>query len=171
MKKIVLLCVTLLLVLTACGQKNIMKDYPNFKVKDHHFETKKFSEIMDDMENKVPGVYYVGFAQCPWCVALVPHLEDVLADYDLTAIYMDTQDAQFANNDSIKERYEAFLGTFPDGIENKGSSPFVFVIDANGSINGHTGTAPTHDARQNEMTDKELDYLNARLERLFDALK
>lgn len=170
MKKITLLCITLLLVLTGCGQKNIMKDYPDFKVKDHHFETKKYSEIMDDMENKVPGVYYMGFAQCPWCVDLVPHLEEALADHDLKAMYIDSQTPQFKNNPALQEQYSKFIKSFPDGVENAGSSPFVIVIGKDGSISGHTGTAPSHDARKNEMTENEIAYLRARLDRLFSVL-
>ena len=168
MKRISLLLITLLLVLAGCGQKNIMKEY---KISDHNFETKKFSEIVQDLEDKVPGVYYIGYPECPWCMYLVPHLNDALKEHDLTAMYLNPQEPEFKNNVALAERFNAFRLSFPDGVANEGSVPFVIVIAKDGSVQGHSGTAPSHDARTNDMTDMEIEYLQARLDRLLSTLK
>lgn len=171
MKKLTITMIALLLVLAGCGSKNIMKDYEGFDKKDNHFVTKNYSDMVEDMVNKVPGFYYIGFPDCPWCIDLVPHLEEVLTESNVNAMYMNVRDPQFKNNDALKEQYIAFLKTFADGVANNGSSPFVFVITEDGSIKGHTGTAPTHDAQTSDMTDTEVEYLKVRLNALVDLIK
>lgn len=172
MKKIGLIAITLLLILTGCGSKtNVMSSYKDFNVKNNHFESKKYSELVDDMINKVPGIYYVGFADCPWCRDLVPVFEEVLAENDMKAMYLDVYDPQFTNNEALKEKYLEFIKTFDAGIANDGKSPFTFVIYEDGTIKGHTGTAPNHDALVAEMTEQEVEYLKVRLNGLLEGLK
>lgn len=168
MKRILLVSITLLLILSGCGS-NIMSGYKNLG-KNHQFETKEYQSIVDDMIEKTPGVYYIGFPDCPWCQALVPHLNQALVEHDLKAQYINVKTPQFENNEALTKQYLEFIKTFEDGKANNGASPFLIVIDNDGIIKGHSGTAPSHDARKNEMTEAEVEFLNLRLNTMLDRL-
>ncbi|WZU02184.1 hypothetical protein MGH68_03835 [Erysipelothrix sp. D19-032] len=78
MRKILLTTVVSLLVLVGCtsANTNIMKGYKGFDKKDHHYQAMSASDMATTLENKTEGIYYLGFETCPWCVALVPVMEE-----------------------------------------------------------------------------------------------
>lgn len=171
MKKILLILTVGLMFLAGCSSSNIMTQYPGLKGKSNHFETKKYTEIMDDLENKVNGVYYFGFPDCPWCQTLVPELEPILADHDLMAMTVDTSKPEFAQNEILKNRYTELLATFPAGVESGGSVPFIIAIDKDGNIDGHGGISPDYVNPSQPITDAQREYLGARLGYLFESVK
>lgn len=171
MKKLLLLLTVGLIFLAGCS-KNIMSEYPQLKTKDHHYVTKNYSEILTDMENKVPGVYYFGFPKCPWCQVLVPEMENVLSEYDLTAWTVDTSSKEFENNAVLIKRFEDFMKTFPAGVANEsGSVPFTIAISKDGVVDAHLGTTPDHDNPRIPLDNNQKEFLTARLEYLFENVK
>ncbi len=171
MKKVLLVLTVGLLFLTACSSNNVMSGYKDLK-SNNHYTTKKYTEIMDDMENKVPGVYYIGFPDCPWCKVLVPELETILAEHDLTALAIDTRNKEFENNETLQKRFKTFLTTFQAGQENEsGSVPFITVISNDGIVGGHVGLAPSYDDPNRPLTDDERQFFVSRIEYLLEGLE
>lgn len=172
MKKILLILTVGLLFLAGCSSNDVMAGYPKLKGKKHQFVTEAYTDIVTNMENKVPGVYYLGFPDCPWCQALAPELNTILKDHDLTANVINTQDKQFENNAVLQERVSEFMTTFPAGVANSdGKVPFVIVISKDGTIDGHLGLTPDYDNPNAEVTEAQREYLTVRLGYLFENVK
>lgn len=168
MKKTLLL-VLLILLLTACssGTTNIMSGYKGFDKKDHHFTTKDYTDIIDDITSYTPGIYYLGFKECPWCISLVPVFEEVATDQDRTITYLNTRDEAYVNDKKEIERLNSFIATLPKELQNDGKVPFIISISKDKNVMTHLGTAPNHDAPSTEMTESQVSYLKARLVELF----
>lgn len=173
MKRIFLTLSVLLVLIAGCsqGSDNIMSGYPGFDKEDHHFVTKSASEIIDDLENKVPGAYYLGFSECPWCRVLVPILEEALTETDTTITYLNVRGSDFANSDTLKNRLLAWDGTLDSDSQGGGSVPFVIVIAPDGSITTHLGTVETQtDPANQPLTDTQTLYLRSRLVTMLKTL-
>lgn len=159
MKKLLAL-ISILLLITACGDKDIMADQPNFDKKDHHFVTKDQEEIMSDIEASVPGTYYFGYAECPVCEDIVPVFEDVLTELDEEAIYIDVAKDEFQK---IAERFQEFDQALPESKQSGGGVPFILVIDEDETIRTHAGTVGNYSPGQEEMTEDQVEYLSIKL--------
>lgn len=159
MKKLLTL-ISILLLLTACGEKDIMAGHDGFDKKDHHFVTKSQEAIMDDIEARVPGVYYFGFANCPVCTDLVPVFEDVLTDLDVQAIYIDVSKDEFQK---IAERFQTLDQSLPQSMQSGGGVPFVLVVDEDENIRTHAGTVNSYTPGAEEMDENEIEYLKVKL--------
>ena len=159
MKKLLTLF-SILLLLTACGEKNIMADQPEFNKKDHHFVTESQTTIMDNIEAGVAGTYYFGYGGCPVCVDLVPVLEDVLTELDQEAIYIDVSKEEFK---SIGERFQAFDESLPENQQSGGGVPFVLVIDEDKNIRTHAGTVGNYSPGKEDMSEDQIEYLEIKL--------
>lgn len=165
-KSLVLIMLCLMLVACTSGT-NIMEGYKGFTKKDHHFTTKDHNEIIDDITSYEPGIYYLGFAQCPWCIALVPVFEEVATEHDMTITYLNTRDDKYKADTPSTSRLNDFIATLPEDMQNQGSVPFIISISKDKVVKTHLGTAPNHDAPSAEMTESEVNYLTARLNELF----
>lgn len=172
MKKRILL-VLLVLLLTACSssKSNIMQGYQGFNKTDHHFVTKDYVEIINDITSYKPGIYYMGFKECPWCIALVPVFEEVATDFDSEIVYLNTRDDKYSKDTQEMERLNAFITSLPKELQNDGKVPFIISISKSGEIKTHLGTAPNHEAPNQAMTESQVSYLKARLTELFKNAK
>lgn len=157
MKKLLLLFTSLVL-LSACSS-NIMKGHDELGA-DHHFVKEDYSDVMDDLENKKPGVYYAGFPECPYCSDLVPVLEDVLEETDTMATYIKVDDSGF---DKIRDRFIDFDESLDESQQSGGGVPFVIVIDEDETIRTHVGTVEGYSPGVEEMSENQLEYLHIKL--------
>lgn len=156
-----------LLILVGCSSDNVMKNYKGFENKDHHFYSTTPEGFVEDLENRVEGVYFMGFSDCPWCKELVPVLETI-ASVDNHAIqYLNTRSSAFSSNTAIQNRLQAWIETLPVEDQNQGSVPFTIFIDKDGNVVTHVGTVDSHHAPTAAMTENELNYLTARLTEKF----
>lgn len=160
MKKTLTLVSILLLLLTACSEKNIMADQPNFDKKDHHFITDSYTAVMSDIEAKKEGIYYFGNATCPVCEDLVPVLEDVLTELDQEAIYINVSKEEFS---SIAERFEEFDQSLAPALQSEGGIPYLVAIDDKGTVRTHRGTISSYDIGKEEMSEDQIQYLEIKL--------
>lgn len=171
MKKLSII-LSLMLLLVGCGAtNNIMSDYPGFTKKDHHYVTKNYKDIINDITSYKQGVYYMGYAKCPWCVELVPVMEEVASDQAMNVTYLNAQDKDFKNDKEANQTLNDFIKTFPEELQNKSSVPFVISIGADKTIKTHLGTAPNHKPQVAKMTEEEIKYVKARLTILFENAK
>ena len=171
MKKLLLVAISFLILITGCASSNnVMKGYQGIKGKTINFETKNYTEMVNDMIEKKPGVYYLGYPECPWCQSLIPVLNEVLIENDLKAMYLNTSSAEFKDNTLLTERFLKSRESFPAGVENEGYVPFVLVIGKDGSLQGHTGTTPDVTDPKKPMTEDQVRFLKTRLSYLFESL-
>lgn len=172
MKKLLLILTVGLIALAGCSSNDVMKGYPKLKGKNHQFVTESYTDIVTNMENKVPGVYYIGFPDCPWCQVLAPELNTILKDHDLKANLINIRSSEFENNEILQERLAEFMKTFTAGAENsKGSVPFIVAISKDGIVDGHLGITPDYNDNIKPLTEAQREYLTARLDYLFQDIK
>lgn len=107
-KKLLVVFICLLSILSLVGCKEINSDAAKFKKeyeslngtkingntvreldipKDNPFIYKEASDIIEMMDNKESFVVYFGFAKCPWCRSVLPTLIDVSKNQGLDTIY------------------------------------------------------------------------------------
>lgn len=172
MKKTLLVFVAALVILTGCtSSKNIMKGYAGFTKTDHHFVAPGAESFVTSLENKEAGIYYIGFAECPWCKALVPLLEELATEYNTEIKYLNTKGNDFKDNQALIDRYSAVEATFVEDAQNKGTVPLVIAIDKSGNMTFHRGTAPTFKPGVNDtMTEQENEYVLLRVGEMFKAV-
>lgn len=172
MKKLVLLVLmTLLLVACTATKVNIMDGYKGFNKKDHHFITKDYNDIIDDITSYKQGIYYLGFKECPWCIALVPVFEEVATTQDMSITYLNTREDKYVNDTQAIQKLNDFITALPVDQQNDGKVPFIISISKDKVVKTHLGTAPNHDARSTEMTESEVSFLTSRLNELFKNAK
>ncbi|MDO5079074.1 MAG: transporter accessory protein [Streptococcus minor] len=108
-------------------------------------------QVVQKIENSKRGVYYFGFANCPWCQELLPYLREELAAQDSTAYLVDTKSADFSeeNRQKITDIYIKYLGG------DRLYVPFLIVIDSKGELRVHMGTVEGHDASKERMTESQ----------------
>ncbi|MEG0328363.1 MAG: glutaredoxin domain-containing protein [Erysipelothrix sp.] len=172
MKKTLLVALTALLILTGCsGKSNLMSGYKGFDKKDNHFIRENYTDAMTKIENKEAGIFYFGFDTCPWCVALVPVLEDALTEADVKAEYIDVQDKEFKEDKELQDRFTKFNASLPQdqtSMQNGAPTvPFVVIIDKDGNLSTHVGTI---DNKQ-QLSDTEKEFLKLRLADKFKKVK
>lgn len=107
------------------------------------------SKTLDRMENKKQGLYYIGSPDCPWCRTLVPLLINELPSSK--KIYsINTHGKNFSKKDHyrLQRIYSAY---YNDDL----TIPFIVSINSKGNTITHVGTVPTHDAKLNDLTNRE----------------
>lgn len=125
MKKVVILLIISILLVTGCTKKQlkVTKDEQKFKEEYESINGQKqndkeimelnvpeenkisyidSSEVLDIIKNKT-GVIYFGFPKCPWCRNLVPVLIDAAEEVELDKIYyanlLDERNTKTKNED------------------------------------------------------------------------
>ncbi|CAM3646433.1 hypothetical protein ERUR111494_04875 [Erysipelothrix urinaevulpis] len=161
MKKL-LTILSVLVLLTACGQKDIMKGYKGLKGPDHQFVSEDYKAVMKKIENKEPGLYYFGFSDCPYCQDLVPVLNETLVELDQKAIYIDVKNSSFQG---ISKAFQDFEATLPQDKQSGGAFPYVMGIDKDGNVNTHKGTVQSHNL-DTGLTEDEAKYIKLKIKQL-----
>lgn len=59
--------------------------------KTNQFIHKNPSTIINKLTSKEAGIYYFGFPTCPWCLELLPILDDALVEENETAYVVNTR--------------------------------------------------------------------------------
>lgn len=169
MKKKLIAILALIFIITGCssGSKDFMSGYKGFDKKDHHYVQTSAEDMFNKLEAKEPGLYYFGFDTCPWCVALVPVLENVATEVDQKIQYLDIRSDDFSKYSKAEERYFAFNDTLPTQYRNdKFQVPFLVSISKSGNIVTHLGTIDGHDG-QTPLSEQDIDFLSVRLKEMF----
>lgn len=125
------------------------------------FISSPISTTMEYLTKNKSGIYYFGFKQCPWCQELLPVLDEVLKEEQLSAYAVDTKDKSFS------EQYRTELEIIYNKYETGGLSvPFLIIIDKYGVVSTHVGTLDDHDATKNKMTMEQKKKLKKILKKL-----
>lgn len=164
MKKILKMLVPLSLIV-ACfltGYQWVTKsDEVVYNVTTERFIHEEPETVISRIEQQEEGIYYFGFSSCPWCVELLPILDESLEQNGKQAYVVNTRGERFTEN--LRERLNRFYQTHQVG---ELSVPFLVVISEDGDIETHVGTVVGHDAHASKMTAAQEEELTNLLNQL-----
>ncbi len=148
MKKILMgLMFMCMLFITGCAEEEVVlnektdaelfsEEYDSVSA-DNLFEYKNIEETIKILENAT-GVVYLGYSECPLCVAYVPMLNDVAKSYGISEInYFNIKDDRADNTEGYQQivsLLENYLGYDSDGNHRVYVPSIVVVVD--GEIKG-----------------------------------
>ncbi|HFI0645122.1 TPA: transporter [Streptococcus suis] len=130
---------------------------PEYNTNTAQFIHEEPESVINKIEDGEEGIYYFGFAACPWCVELIPILDDALVTTNQKAYVVDTRSKGFT--DTLRSRLKK---VYENHHDDELSVPFLVVIAEDGSVQTHVGTVENHDAHKEKLTDgqkKELKQL------------
>ena len=196
MKKLIV-CLLAFVVLSGCAQKtetqfkeydvpegehkvielmNVpvdMTEYQGFKDEDHVYRRTTMRESFRLVEEQATGILYFGYTTCPYCLQVVPVLNDLAKKYGQMVYYIDV----FSTVDSISdEDIDRYLEMYEDFLEKEDGEPVfyvpqVFVIVNGQVIDGHVGAVDSFDpSTQSKLTPEQKDELVYILESMVRVL-
>lgn len=177
MKKIIVFLVALCMGCANLTNKLDMSDYEGFNDENHVFVESEMSEIDEKMEKGETFAVYFGFSQCPWCIEIVPILNEVAKENKASVLYVNTRknsewksNIDIDNYDLFVERFGDYVPLDDDGIKHL-YTPHVFFVK-NGEVSyEHAYTVDGHDAHERKMTEAEISEVKAYYQAGFDSLK
>lgn len=163
------------------GEKADMSAYKDFMDSDHVFRSITMQEGNELLESDKTFVLYYGFSTCPWCIELLPILNDVAKENGYAVHYVNVRpegtDSSFdirvdTNPDYVKltEIVSDYLPVNDEGVKRL-SVPFVFFVKDGKIVDTHIGTLDTHDAKERKMTDEEKAELTQIIQDDFQKMK
>lgn len=171
MKKLVVLLLTFLLVLTGCKvtkisdeeQTDALKFHSEYPLvsKNNVYKYATYQNVVDIIKSG-SGIIYLGFPNCPWCKEATPILNSVAKAKNVKEIYYYNHKDIRQNNTKEYQALVSLLSDFLTADEDgnkKIYAPTVIFVQ-NGKIKGiHVGTVDTHDATKRKMTSDEKKQL------------
>lgn len=136
---------------------------------------------MDDvdslMQSKSTFLLFAGFANCPWCNALAPRLNDVALEEGALIAYLDTRKKpEWTSNIEIDgyDKFKEYFGEYLDKDDN--GEPHLYVPDTYFIKDGvvvyrHSGVTPGLSSPSDEWTDELIEEVETSLKEGFDKLK
>lgn len=161
-------------------EKADMSAYENFMDSDHVFLSIDMATGNELLQSDGTSVIYYGFATCPWCVELLPILNDVAKENGMNVEYVNVRpegtDSSFdirldTNPDyvKLKELVSDYLPVNDEGVKRL-SVPFVFFVSNGEIIDTHIGTLDSHDAKERLMTEEEKTILRNEISEKFEKI-
>lgn len=143
-----------------------MTDYELGKT-GHAYVEVRVTELLESLKNPEGErrVYYMGFVGCPWCMEIVPVLNEVALAEEVTVYYVNTRGVT-EEEDAALEEVKALLAPYL-AVDADGNPilyvPDVLVVEKGQVLSNHIGTVDSHNAHEREMTEDELAALTAQL--------
>lgn len=152
-----------------------MSGYQGFTDKDHVYRRTTMKESFRLVDEQASGILYFGYDTCPYCLQVVPILNDLAKKYNQMVYYIDVYHKSDTISDADVNRYlevyEEFLLKDDEG-EPVFYVPQVFVIINGQIIDGHTGAVDSFDpSTQLEMTASQREELVYLLESMVRTLE
>ena len=154
-----------------------MSGYEAFEAGDQTvFASMTVADIAAEMKAGSTFAVFCGFADCPWCNALVPYLNDVALERGVRVGYLDTRaDPAWQSNTDIAD-YDLFVDLFGSYLsdDDEGAphlyTPFVIFIRGGEVADIQDGTVPSqedaHDALSAEQEAELVQALNGKFDQL-----
>lgn len=169
MKKKILTCLSLLLMISGCSSQQtssvtstsetksedvILSDIYDNLSSDNQFDIMLKDDLKTFIEHGT-GILYFSFPECPWCQAYIPMLNDVLKEEDARAYYYNIHIDKEEDRDFYDEIAQLLIDQNESGNEdvvlygNDGKPliymPLVLFIN-NGKIQAWNGESNTNDS-------------------------
>ncbi len=150
-----------------------MLQYQGFTDKDHVYRRTTMKESFRLLDEEASGILYFGYSTCPFCLKVVPILNDLAKKYNQTVYYIDV----FSDVDPISDAdIERYLSDYVDFLEMEDGEPVfyvpqVFVIVNGKVIDGHTGVVDSFDPNtQDSLSASQREELTLILESMIRML-
>lgn len=198
MRRLMMFILTASLLLIASGCSNTQKREENTTKKnvcdiecdnadmseyESMGENHVFKEITFAQSNELlqkedfTGIIYYGFPTCPWCVEVVPVMNEVAEDYDLSIYYVNKRSQESIDHPEEEEKaIEILDAAYGLDVDEETNKPRLYVPEVvvvkDGKVVGHNmGTVKGHDAHERKMTGDEILVLKTIYENLFIQIK
>ena len=177
--------------------ENNNRTYPTVNLSDDNpFVYVTEEEAIDTLKNKTALLYF-GYAGCPWCRSVLPVLESVAKEKNVSEIkYLDIEDIRSVleldeNNkvvttregtanyykllDVLDEYLDEYILNGKDGEEvstgeKRIYAPTVIAV-SNGEVTGiHVGSVSTQESGYDTLTDEEKEELKDIYSELIDSM-
>lgn len=142
-----------------------MTEYQGFTDTDHVYRRTTMKESFRLVDEQATGILYFGYNTCPYCLQVVPVLNDLAKKYGQMVYYIDV----FSTVDAIPdEDIDRFLDMYADFLEKEDGEPVfyvpqVFVIVNGQVIDSHIGAVDSYDpstqSKLNAEQKEELTYI------------
>lgn len=149
-----------------------MSGYEGFTETKHAFVPLKMSEVPTMLDEKTSGIFYFGYATCPWCIEAVPIMNEVAKELELSIYYINKKasSSDEASTKQVEQRLTEILEKDEQGEPHLYVPEVVIVKD--GKIVGHNlGTVDGHDAHERKMSSEEQRKLKEIYKKLFQLIK
>ncbi len=166
-------------VVVECEEDTVadMGEYETLIGESHVFIEKTMAEVNQYFEDRESFIVYYGFSSCPWCIEAVPVLNDLAKENNRKVIYVDIrssgEDQRVETNDEyvhLMEWIEKYSLLDDEGSPRLYVPAVYFVSD--GEIEVYNiGTVDSHDAKEREMTEEEIQKLIEIYQSGFDAVR
>lgn len=148
-----------------------MSGYEGFTESDHVFKKITFRESLRFFDEKASGVVYYGYSTCPYCIQVVPILNEVAKEFGITVYYIDVYGETIADAD-----IDRFLELADEFLEHEEGEAVFYVPQVfsfvNGEITGsHLGAVDSYDPSVGYMTSRQKSELKSILEDVLYPLK
>lgn len=166
----------LLLLLTGCMEDAFMKDYPQLEDNKHIYEVVEIDKVLNVFNNKEDAVILMGFAACPWCQAVVPHVNEIAKEEGLDIVYyLDILDMR---NESSKDHLKylelkELISLAVDKEKDRINGPTLVVVKDGEMVGFHLDTVSTHvieDGILPPMTEQQIAELHEILRNLMKRM-
>lgn len=108
---------------TPTDAEKFAEEYPSMP-DDNVFKYASFDEIIDVLDGG-SGIVYLGFPECQWCEAYVPHLNDVAKSVGVSKIlYYNIREDRSENNEKYQKIVELLDGYLQNDEEG---NPRIYV--------------------------------------------
>lgn len=181
MKKIIVLLVAIL-CLSGCAKTDsldIKAETADMKV--YNIDTDNYLDISlaDSLKllTKGTGVIYYGFATCPWCVDIVPILDEVAKSNNQKVYYVDVRkggaDLRVDDNKDYMAVVDYLKGylKLDDNKKPRLYVPHIFFVKDGKVVGEHANTIGDHNAKERELTTEERAQIVTILNDLFAKIK
>lgn len=184
MKKILLILLAIPMLascmsgkLTIDKQAN-MSSYQGFTDEEHVFLETDLSKANKLITSSDQAIVYFGFSSCPWCIELLPVLNEQVKSAGLQVNYVNVRPngsddlRTIENRDyvTLLKNLDEFLMVDENGAKRMGV-PFVAFIKDGKIVDTHVGTLPDHDAKERKMTVAEVLELNQIIQQKINKIK
>lgn len=133
-----------------------MSAYEGFMEEDNQFISLEMKDFIEAMDKKESGIFYFGFATCPWCIEAVPVMNEAAKEKNVHIYYIDKR-AQTSSEELIQTIEERFADRLAKNKDGKPTLyvPYVVVLKDGEVIAEHSDTVPGHDAHERKMNEEE----------------
>ena len=136
-----------------------MSGYRNFTDTEHVFKKINFKEALRFIDEDASAIVYYGYKTCPFCVEVVPVLNELCKELGLSVYYVDVQGETVSD-----EHLELFMGHYSEFLQTDDKDqPTFYVPQVSVIVDGeitsvHVGAVDSYNSGQ-PMSDKQKEEL------------
>lgn len=142
-----------------------MSGYKNMSAFDHQFIAIAPSDLLEIKEEKVTGLFFIGFKGCHVCQEAVQYMNEVAKENNIKIYYIDAYSEKYPLSEVYAEVFEYIRPVIDgDGL----STPLVFAVK-DGEFKGHH-MGLVKDWNYEKNSEKQVQQLKNNYQKLVNNL-